>query len=73
MRSGNIGKAHFPQSLKNFRAWLKNIYPDIRPDTSRLLVEFSGSQTEKLDTSSYNSTHAEWVMNQVVTALKNQT
>ena len=34
-------------------------------------MEFSGSQTEKLGTSSYNSIHVEWVMNQVVTALKN--
>ena len=63
-------------AVKAFAEYIMTLQGATNPssgnDTSRLLVELPGSQSRKAGSSTYNSAHAEWVLDRVKEILNNR-
>ncbi|KAK2736658.1 hypothetical protein FQN57_000595 [Myotisia sp. PD_48] len=62
----------YPETVRNFNNFLRQIIPSLDIDFSRILVHFPGSWVHTSGTSSFNMAHVRWALEQVAKVLKDE-
>lgn len=66
------GKHQYPDSVKSFNKFLKEIVPELPGAQNRVMITLPGSWVSYIGTSARNLAHARWAVSQAIRAINDQ-